>query len=202
MKLKAVYSLAEQLYAGTLRSLVALSGGKRPPKQIKTVLDQLSTAPAQVTEYKLSAARARAICALGRAKAWQSKLDPVEIATGCLEFKDDGSSFEEQDFNNCVREMRHVACKLIEDLNLDHYTPAYDEKNQKIKPPAHDVVNLIPPWHKHIFAPDVDPSVILNDEATFEALTGIDWTTADLQMIDEGEPAQDDPQSSRQQEEN
>jgi hypothetical protein len=201
-ELKAAYSLAEQLYTETLRSLVALSGGKKPPKDIKTVLDQLSIAPAQVTEYKLLAARAGAICALGRAKAWQSELDPVEIATGCPEFEDDGSTFEEQDFNNCVREMRPVACKLIEDLDLDHYTLAYDEKNQKIKPPVHDVLSLIPPRRKHIFAPDVDHSVIFNDEATFEALTGIDWTTTDLQMIDEEEPAQDDPESSTRQEGN
>ena len=86
-------------------------------------------APAQVMEYKLLAARDGAICALGLAKAWQSELDPVEIATGCPEFKDDGSAFEEQDFNNCVREMRPVACKLIEYMILNHHTPAYDENN-------------------------------------------------------------------------
>jgi hypothetical protein len=50
MKLKAIYSLTEQLYAGTLRSLVALSGGKRPPTLLKTVLEQFSTAPAQIKE--------------------------------------------------------------------------------------------------------------------------------------------------------
>ena len=98
--------------------------------------------------------------------------------------------------------MRHVACKLVEDLNLNNYTAAYDSNNQKIKPLAHDVVSLIPPRCKHIFAPDIDHSVILNDEATFEALTGIDWTSADLQMAEEEEPAQDDPGSSTRQEEN
>lgn len=51
---------------------------------------------------------AGAIVALGQAKVWQSELDPVEIATGCSEFKDDRSAFEEQDFKNCVREMRPV----------------------------------------------------------------------------------------------
>ena len=91
-----------------------------------------------------------------------------------------------------------VACKLVEELNLNNYTTAYDENNKKIPPPNYNVVNLIPPRRKHIFAPDVDHSIILNDEATFEAFTSIDWTTADLQMIDEEEPAQDDPQSSKQ----
>lgn len=98
--------------------------------------------------------------------------------------------------------MRPVACKLIEELNLNHYTPAYDDDNNKIKPPSHDVVDLIPPRRKHIFAPDFDPSIILNDEATFKALTSIDWTSADLQMVDEEEPARDDPESSKRQEEN
>jgi hypothetical protein len=98
--------------------------------------------------------------------------------------------------------MWHVACKLVEELNLNKYTVAYDGNNQKIKPPAHDVVILIPPRRKHIFALDIDHSIILNDEATFKALTGIDWTTADLQMIDEEEPAQNDPQSSRRPKEN
>jgi hypothetical protein len=118
LKVKAVYSLTEQLYSGTLRSLVALGGNRKPPSQIKAVLDHLSTFPSQIEEQKLSAARAGAIIALGRAKAWQSELDPEEIATGCPEFKDDQSLFEEKDFNQCVREMRPVACKLIEELNL------------------------------------------------------------------------------------
>nr|XP_040256928.1 uncharacterized protein LOC120974542 [Aegilops tauschii subsp. strangulata] len=111
LKLKALYSLTEKLYAGTLCSLVALSNGKKPPTLIKTVLDQLSTVPAQIEELKLSAAYAGAIVALSRVKAWQSELDPEEMATGCPEFKDDGSIFEEEDFNRCVREMRpwHVS---------------------------------------------------------------------------------------------
>jgi hypothetical protein len=113
LKLKADYSLTEQLYARTLHSLVALSGGKKPPTLIKTVLDHLSMVPAQIEEVKLSAARVGAIVALSRAKAWQSELDPEEMATGCPEFKDDRSIFEEEDFNKCVREMRPLACKLV-----------------------------------------------------------------------------------------
>lgn len=70
--------------------------------------------------------------------------------------------------------MQPVAYKLVEELNMNNCTTAYDSNNQKIKPPSHDVVNLIPPRRKHIFAPGVDYSIILNDEATFEALTSID----------------------------
>ena len=85
---------------------------------------------------------------------------------------------------------------------MNNYTTAYDSNNQKIKPSAHDVVSLIPPRRKHIFAPDVDFSIILNDDATFEALTGIDWTSPNLQMAEEEESTQDDPEPSICHEEN
>ena len=97
----------------------------------------------QIEEQRLSAARAGAIVTLGRAKSWHSELDQGEIATKCSEFKDDHSPFEERDFNRRVREMRPVACILVEELNFHNYTMAYDSNNQKIKMPAHAVVNLI-----------------------------------------------------------
>ena len=114
------------------------------------------------------------------------------MAIGCPEFKDDRAIFTEEDFNKCVREMRPIACKLIEDLNLNHYMLAYDENNNNIKASNHDVMDLIPPRRKHIFTPDLHPFFIINDEATFEALTGIDWILTDLQMADEEEPPRDD----------
>ena len=97
--------------------------------------------------------------------------------------------------------MRPVACKLVEELNFYHYTMAYDENNNKVKPPSHVVKDLVPPRHKHIFARDLDSSIIINDDTTFEALTSIDWTSADIQMVEEEELAQDDPESSRRHEE-
>ena len=102
LKLKAIYSLTLQLYNGTLCGLVALGGYRKPPSQIKVVLDHLSTLPSQIDEQRQSTTRAGAIVTLGRAKAWQSELDPEEIATGCPEFKDDQSPFEEKDFNRRV----------------------------------------------------------------------------------------------------
>ena len=95
-----------------------------------------------------------------------------------------------------------LACKLVQELNLNKYQPAYDSNNAKIKPPSHDVIDLIPPRRKLIFAPNVDPSVILNDEATFEALTGINWTSADLQMVNKEEAVWDAPESSMRPEDN
>ena len=101
-----------------------------------------------------------------------------------------------------MREMRPVVCKLIEELNLKHYMPTYDDQSNKIKPPTHEVMNLVPARRKHLFAPDLDSSPIINDEAIFEALTGIDWTSRNLQMAKEEEPEQDDPASSTRQEGN
>ena len=61
--------------------------------------------------------------------------------------------------------------------------------------------NLIPPIRKHTYAPDIDPSLLIHDEAVFQALRGIDWTTVDFQPLGremEAEAAQDDPQPSGQ----
>ena len=66
-----------------------------------------------------------------------------------------------------------VACKLIEEMNLKHYTLAYDDENNIIKPPTHEVMNLVPSRHKNLFAPDVDPSPILHEGAVLEALTDV-----------------------------
>lgn len=202
LKLKAVYSLVEQLYTCTQRALVAISNGKPPPTLIRTVLDQLSTVPKKIEQMKLSAARSGTITALSRAKAWQAELDPAEMATGCPGLKEDGSTFDQADFAKCVKEMRPLACKLAEESDLSKYQLAYNMENTRIRAPTHDVVDLTPPTRKHTFAPDIDPSPIINDEAIFKALTGIDWTSADLQMVDDEEAAQDDGEPSRDQEEN
>ena len=43
-------------------------------------------------------------------------------------------------------------------------------ENVTVKASAYDIVELTPPTRKHTFAPDVDTSPIINDEAIFEAL--------------------------------
>ena len=97
--------------------------------------------------------------------------------------------------------MRPLASKLAEEIDLSHYQSIYDADNKRVNAPTHDVENLILPIHKHTYAPDVDPSTLISDEAVFKALTGIDWTTIDFQPLDgeeEDEPTQDDPQPSSQ----
>ena len=154
INLKAVYSLIEQLHDGALRTLVAISNGKKPPTLIKTVLEHLSTVPAQVEELKLSAARSGAITALSRAKGWQSELDPIEMAGGCPEFNDDGSIFEEDDFSKCVKEMRPLACQLAQEADLSKYHVGYDRNNVCMKMPTHDIMDLTTQRRKHIFTPE------------------------------------------------
>ena len=77
------------------------------------------------------------------------------------------------DFTNIVREMRPLASKLAKQTDLSKYNPAYDAENAKVKAPIHEAVDLIPPTRKHTFAPDIDPSSLIDDEVVFRALTGI-----------------------------
>lgn len=61
--------------------------------------------------------------------------------------------------------------------------------------------NLIPPIHKHTYAPDIELSNLISNEAVFQALTRIDWATIDFQTLgeeEEVEPTRDDPSTSRQ----
>ena len=81
-KLKAAYTLIEQLYTGAQRVICATSYDNAAPTLIKDTLAKLSTTPAQIEEVKRSAARDGALLALTRAKAWIADLDPVDIAKG------------------------------------------------------------------------------------------------------------------------
>ena len=140
---------------------------------------------------------------MSRAKAWQAELDPEEMPTGCPSPKKDGTPFDENYFTKCVKEMRPLASKLPEETDLSKYQAAYTMENSKVKASAYEIVDLIPPIRKHTFAPDIDPSTLIDDEAVFKALTGIDWTSPDFQtMHEEEELAQDNPEASTHQDQN
>ena len=81
-RLKAAYTLIEQLYAGVQRVIYTASHNKLPPTLIKDTLVRLAMMPARIEELKKSAARAGALTALTRAKAWISDLDPADIGNG------------------------------------------------------------------------------------------------------------------------
>ena len=94
-----------------------------------------------------------------------------------------------------------LARKLAEETDLSHYQAIYDANNKKVNPWSCNAPDLIPPIRKHTYAPIIDPSSLISDEAVFGALTGIDWLTNDFQQLgreEEAEPAQDDPQPSSQ----
>jgi hypothetical protein len=166
---------------------------------IKETLERLAMMPAWFEELKKSAARAGAFTALTRAKAWISDLDPANVGNGYPSIKEDGSDFNNDDLRALTREMCPLASKLAEETDLSHYQSIYDANNKRVNAPTYDAPNLIPPICKHTYAPDVDPSTLISDEAVFKALTGIDWTTIDFQPLgreEEDEPALDDPQPS------
>ena len=99
-----------------------------------------------------------------------------------------------------MKEIRPVAILIADETNLSKYQLAYDAENQKKSTPAYKVMDLIPPIRKHTFAPEVDPSNLIDDEAEFHALRGIDWSSLNFQTTTEDkEPAKDDPEASSHQ---
>ena len=139
--------------------------------------------PAWVDELKKSAARTGAINALIRAKAWVPDFDPIEAAQGYPSLKEDGSEFSEADLRAINPEVRPLACQLAEEADLSHYQAEYDNQNKRVAAPIHEEENLIPPIRKHTYAPDIEPSLLIHDEAVFQAIMGIDWTTVHFQPL-------------------
>ena len=199
-KLKACYTLVEQLYSGTQRIISATSFGKPAPSTIQDTLNSLSILPARLEEVKKSAARVGALLALTRAKAWVPDLDPEEVLTGFPDTKEDGSTFNEKDLYALTKEMRPLASKLAVESDLSRYHPSYNLQNERVERPVYDIVNLIPPVRPHTFAPDIDPAELINDEVYFRALAKIDWRAPDFPPLHEEEdvPEQDGGQPSQQ----
>ena len=70
-----------------------------------------------------------------------------------------------------------MATMIANDSDLSKYHSAYNKENQKMPTPAYKVMDLIPPICKHTFAREVEPSDLIDDEAEFQALSGIDWSS-------------------------
>ena len=100
-----------------------------------------------------------------------------------------------------MKEIRPVATLIADEADLTRYQPGYDAKNRRIRTPHYKVTSLIPPIRKHTFAPEVDPAGLIDDEAEFEALNGIDWSSSTFRDKEQGEGAERvDPEASGQQE--
>ncbi|XP_073356292.1 uncharacterized protein [Aegilops tauschii subsp. strangulata] len=69
-KLKAVYTLVEQLYTGSQRALAVVALSNEVPTHLAEVLCRLAVLPQRVQELRRASARAGAIAALSRAKAF------------------------------------------------------------------------------------------------------------------------------------
>ena len=97
MKLKAAYTLIEQLYSGAQRAICTAAHNKPPPTFKKETLEKLSMLPARLDELKRSTARSGVLTALIRAKAWIPDLDSSDIGSGYPSIKEDNSEFNNDD---------------------------------------------------------------------------------------------------------
>ena len=97
MKLKAAYTLIEQLYSGSQRAICTAAYNKPAPTLVKETLEKLAMLPARIAELKKAATRAGALTALIRAKAWIPDLEAEDIIKGHLGVKGDGSNFDNDD---------------------------------------------------------------------------------------------------------
>ena len=70
VKLKAVYTLVEQLYTGSQRALAPVALSNAVPTLLLDVQKELSVLPQRFNDLRRSPARAGAVAALSRAKAW------------------------------------------------------------------------------------------------------------------------------------
>ena len=130
-------------------------------------------------------------------KSWSSNTVPSSFRLGYPSLKEDGTPFDEKDFTTCVRDIRPVATQIGNDTDLTKYQLSYDKENRRIPMPHNDDVSLIPPIRKHTFAPEVDPTGLIDDEAEFEALSGIDWASSSFQdKTAGGEVEKDNSESS------
>ena len=126
MKLKAAYTLIEQLFSGLQRAICTAAYNKPPPSLIKETIEKLPMLPAQIDELKRSAARLGALTALIRAKAWIPDLELADIIKGYPGVKEDGLDFNNDDLRRLTKEMRPIASKLADGTNLSHFQPVYD----------------------------------------------------------------------------
>ena len=95
IKLKAVYTLVEQLYSGSQRALAVVALSTPHPRLLQDVLKSLAFLPLRIQDLRRSSSRAEAVAALSRAKAWLPELDPADLALGYPSLKEDGTIFDE-----------------------------------------------------------------------------------------------------------
>ena len=94
-----------------------------------------------------------------------------------------------------------MASLIANETDLTKYHPTYDVGNQRISTPTYKVISQTPRIRKQTFAPEVDPSKLIDDEAEFEALNGIEWSSSTYQNAEQDKEVERvDPEASGQQE--
>ena len=119
-------------------------------------------------------------------------LDPVDVAKGYPTVKEDMTLFEQDDFIARVRGVRPQATILGEETNIDKYQPGFDMENKKMATPSYKVTDLIPPVRENTFAPGVDPTGLIDDEAEFVTVNGFDWSKPNFQPTEGGDPTREE----------
>ena len=97
-----------------------------------------------------------------------------------------------------MKAVRPVATIIGNDTDLTKYQPGYNAENQRIPTPRYEALSLIPPARQHTFAPEIDPAGLINEEAQFEALSGINWKSSTFEVLG-SDGAEDEPGTSTQQ---
>ena len=132
----------EQLYTGSQHALATISLSNKVPTLLVDVLKKLSMLPQRFNELRRSSVRSGAVSALSQAKAWLPELDPADIAIGYPSLKDNGTSFEQEDFTTCVKEIRPVATLIANEADLTKYQSGYDAENRRIPTPHYKVTDV------------------------------------------------------------
>ncbi|KAI4980335.1 hypothetical protein ZWY2020_020820 [Hordeum vulgare] len=151
LMLKAIYTLTEQLYIGSVLTVKAVMGAKEPITSIKKMLGCLSTLPPEIGELTRSAAQKGVLTTLSHCLAYAPEINPEEVAAGFPQLKDDGSEFGEEDYQRVVKDSRLAATQLAASLDLSKYQAAYDSKNKMVNPPTFVTTSLTPRRPKNPF---------------------------------------------------
>ena len=144
IKLKAVYTLVEQLYSGSQRALSVVALSSPPPRLLQDVLKSLAFLPQRIQDLRRASSRAGAVATLSRAKAWLPELDPADLALGYPSLKEDGTVFDDHDFTACIKAIRPVTTLVGNDADLSKYASGYDIENQSIPNTPYDQISPLP----------------------------------------------------------
>ena len=129
--LEAVMDVIRDMYAGSCQVIQRLTGCSEYPSFQEDFLSELSKAPEWVDLVKSSSCRKGATRALALCKSYYPYVDLDQLVRGFPELKADGSAFQKADYEQSVKNVRHYATKIADDVSLQKFEPGYDENNKR-----------------------------------------------------------------------